>query len=142
PTPEEEPMPTVGAVSPYRGVPADDDEIRRQHVETPRASDLARLWRVNESTVYSHLRRLQLTQPRGAVRRQLPARVAPQPPDEAPSIGVCPQPGEPRFLGRLGVEDLALAIELARRTEISPLDALSWVRADAGLAAADVERTA
>lgn len=141
PAPEEEPMPTVGAVSPHRGVP-DDEQIRRCHAETPQAGKLARLWGVNESTVYSHLRRLQLTKPRGVVRRQLPVPAAPRSPDGDHSIGVYAQPGEPRLIGRLDVDGLALAIELARRTGVSPLDALTWVRADAGLATLDAKRTA
>ncbi|MFE1597376.1 hypothetical protein [Methylobacterium sp. ID0610] len=139
PAPEEPSMPVPAQPSPKRVVPP-DDVIRVQHAETPSPKILAAMWGTSQSAVFTHLRRLGLTRPRGGVR--LPVPVAPRSPDEDPSIGVHPLPGEPRFLGRLGVEDLALAIELARRAEISPMDALTWVRADAGLAAADAERTA
>jgi hypothetical protein len=138
PAPEEEAMPVPAQPSPKRVVPP-DDVIRRQHAETPSPRALATMWGTSESAVFTHLRRLGLTRPRGGVRLPVPA--APRSPDEACSIGVHPLPGEPRLLGRLDVDGLALAIELARRTGIAPLDALTWVRADAGLAASDAERT-
>ena len=139
PAPEEAPVPAPGQTNPRRMLPP-DDEIRRQHAETPSPRALATMWGASESTVFTHLRRLGLTRPRGGVR--LPVPVACRSPDGDLSIGVHPQPGEPRFLGRLDVDGLALAIELARRTGIAPLDALTWVRADAGLSASDSERTA
>lgn len=132
-------MPAPGQTNPRRMLPP-DDEIRRQHAETPSPSALAAKWGASESSVFAHLRRLGLTRPRGGVR--LPVPVAPRSADEDCSIGVHPLPGEPRLLGRLDLDGLALAIELARRTGVSPMDALTWVRADAGLAASDAERTA
>lgn len=132
-------MPAPGQMNPRRLLPS-DDEIRRQHAETPSPRALAQRWSASESTVFTHLRRLGLTRPRGGVR--LPVPVSAQSPDEDWSIGVYSQPGEPRLIGRLDADGLALAIELARRTGIAPLDALTWVRADAGLATLDAERTA
>lgn len=139
PTPEEATVPAPGQMNPRRLLPS-DDEIRRQHAETPSPRALAQRWSASESTVFTHLRRLGLTRPRGGVR--LPVPVSAQSPDEDWSIGVYSQPGEPRLIGRLDADGLALAIELARRTGIAPLDALTWVRADAGLATLDAERTA
>ncbi|MCY1645000.1 hypothetical protein [Methylorubrum sp. SL192] len=132
-------MPAPGQTNPKRLVPSDDG-IRADHAANPSPRAPATKWGTSESAVFTHLRRLSLTRPRASVR--LPAPVAPRSSPEDRSIGVHPLPGEPRLLGRLGVEDLAIAIELARRTGITPLDALTWVRADAGLAASDAERTA
>lgn len=143
PTPEsaseEPPVPAPGQTNPRRLLPP-DDEIRRQHAETPSPRALAQRWAASESTVFTRLRRLGLTRPRGGVRLPVPA--VPRSPSEDRSIGVYAQPGEPRLIGRLGVEDLVVAIELARRAGIVLLDALTWVHADAGLANLDSERTA
>jgi hypothetical protein len=158
PPPVEEPNPmsqtsTIGGAE--RRVP-DDDQIRRDRAATPRAADLAERWGVGESAVYSHLRRLGLTRPRGGVKRAaassqpqtnvVPFASAPpvvdggaSPDSHAPdmseervhSLPAVPRPGYPTFRGRLCAEDLVLAVELARRTGLDPLDAISWVRADA-----------
>ncbi|WP_279357300.1 hypothetical protein [Methylobacterium indicum] len=151
---------TAANVSPKRVVPSDDAEIRRAHAATPRAADLAAQWGVGESAVYARLRRLGLTRPRGGVKRAAPAsqpqtNVVPfasaypaldggLAPDshasdvsEEPvaSLPAVPRPGYPIHRRRLDVEGLAIAVELARRTGLDPLDAISWVRADAASAA-------
>lgn len=136
----EEPAVTVSNLKPAKRMTPPDDEIRRQHALTPKSGDLAALWAVSESTVFAHLRRLGLTRPRGG-QRQLPVTTELRMDERGPvSIRVVPQPGEPRLLGRLDADGFALALELTRRLGLSPLDALSWVRADAGLAARDAYR--
>ncbi|BCM83809.1 hypothetical protein [Methylobacterium indicum] len=46
------------------------------------------------------------------------------------SLPAPPRPGYPIHRGRLTVEDLALAVALARRAGLDAQDALEWVRAD------------
>jgi hypothetical protein len=160
PVPLKEPAPmteTAANVSPKRLAPTDDAQIRGDHAATPKASDLAVQWGVSEGTVYYHLRRLGLTRPHGKAKAPTPAQTnvvqfSPSHPvadggpptdshapdtSEAPvtSLPAVPRPGYPAFRGRLDVDGLALAVELARRTGLDPLDAISWVRADAASAA-------
>lgn len=137
--PIEEPTVNPSNLIPTKRLAPDDDEIRRQHAVTPKSGDLALAWGVSESTVFTHLRRLGLTRPRGGPR-QLPVATGlpmAEPEREPWSVQVVPLPGEPRLLGRLDADGIALAVELTRRMGLSPIDALSWVRADAGLAVRD-----
>ncbi|UMY18787.1 hypothetical protein MMB17_05580 [Methylobacterium organophilum] len=138
-----------------RRVPG-DAEIRAAHAETPRAPELAVRWGVSTAAVYTHLRRLGLTRPRRieAVGEFLPEA----PPSDLPQTNVVPflapvaadsrdedegglslycepDPDGVAFRGRLDVEGLALAVELARRTGLAPQAAISWVRADLAEAA-------
>lgn len=173
PVPPQEPAPMTETanVSPKRLAPIDDDQIRRDHAATPKAADLAAQWGVCEGTVYSHLRRLGLTKPRGGARapKPAPSPVEVAAPVQAPahqtnivpfaahpvadgvastdshapalveetvtSLPAPPLQGYPIFRGRLTVEDLALAVALARREGFSPQDAIEWVRADVAEAA-------
>lgn len=135
--PIEEPTVSISNLTPAKRMMPPDEEIQRQHALTPKPGDLAALWSVSESTVFAHLRRLGLTRPRGGPR-QLPATMGLSMDGGEPvSIQVVPLPGEPRLLGRLDADGIALAVELTRRMGLSPIDALSWVRADAGLAVRD-----
>ena len=138
-----------------RLVPPDDEIRTLLDSGTPTAASLATAWGVTTSTVYANLRRLGLTLSRtpGAAPVRAPEVEAPAPPAaanivpfQAPtvavpeSIAVIPQPGQPRFLGRLDVDGIAAAIELSRRTGLDPLDALTWTRADAAIAMREAPR--
>ncbi|WP_289016115.1 hypothetical protein [uncultured Methylobacterium sp.] len=125
-----------------------DDVIRAHHAETPRAPALAKRWGVTDVTVYKHLARLGLTNRRAkAEPLALPAptpAAAPEPsnvvPFEAPHAEPAPAPAEVSWgavgPARLGLEDLALAVALARRTGLTGEEAIRFVRADIAVAGA------
>ncbi|WP_279356768.1 hypothetical protein [Methylobacterium indicum] len=108
-----------------------DDVLLAERAQGKSVARLAADWEVEKVTVYAALRRLGV--PAGEARRaRATAAMAPsQLKAVAPEPLVAPHPS-----GRLSVDDLARAAALAQRAQITPDEAVAYVRADVDQAGA------
>ena len=102
-----------------------DDVIIAERRQGKSAARMASDWEVSVQTVYAHWRRLDVAALAAQVEAVAPEPVpAPRPePIFRPAAPVQPP-------GRLTVGDLAIAVDLAQRAQITPGEAVEFIRAD------------